>query len=104
MGSGQLIFWGIGMLVLIPVIMGFMGETFGSDITLKEEQNIPQDTYNNIQLEQNQSWFQDLVTPDPTSWISNVINGYSLFPWWFNLFITLMPIILLVRGVISTSA
>lgn len=104
MGSGQLIFWSIGMIVLVPVLMGIMGQSFGNEFTDRENQNIPQDTYDQIQIEQNQSWIEGLLTPNPTSWISNVINGYSLFPWWINVFITLMPLVLLARGIISTSA
>lgn len=104
MGSGQLIYWGLGMLILVPVIMGFLGDTFNQDIDVRENQNIPQETYDRINIEQNQTWIESVFTPDPTGWISNVINGYSLFPWWINIFITLIPLILLIRGIVSTSA
>ena len=109
MASGTYIYMGLSMLIVIPVLMGFIGNTFEETITQQEEQTIT-NPLQDLQAEQDVGFFQgiwqgfkDLVTPDPTSWLGSVVRGYSIFPVWINLFITVLPLILLIRGVISTN-
>lgn len=109
MASGSYIFMGLGMLIIIPVLMGFVGATFGEEITQQEEQEI-NNPLEDLAEDEETGFFQglwngfkELITPSPTSWIGNVITGYSIFPFWINLFITVMPLILLLRGIFATN-
>ena len=110
MSSGRLIFWGLTMLIIIPVVMGFIGSTFGEEISNRETQSLPEGTVN-IGEEENTGFFSGLwknilgIGENIFSLIglNNVWQGYTILPWWLNFVIIALPLIMLIRGLLSTS-
>lgn len=123
MAYDKSLMWGVLMLVMIPVIMGFIGSTFDETITtgtgdiqdggffgglISFFQSIADYDYSQLEfsfgfgtvtfianiLEFLLGGFAGLVV--------NVFVGYSIFPWWFNVVIIGIPAILVIRSVIST--
>ena len=107
MSSGSYIFMGLTMLLLIPVFMSYVGGTFGETITGTEEQNFTNPTQGEITADEGAGFFEglwiglkDFLTPN---WLTNAFIGYSILPWWINIFLTVIPLALLIRGIIATN-
>jgi hypothetical protein len=83
--SGAYITYGILMLIMIPIVMGYIGASFGEDISTTSQSG--------------------LNAPGASlGFIGDIIDGYSLFPIWLNVMLFLLPAALITRGVLSTSA
>ena len=110
MGYDRSLMWGLLMLILIPVLMGFIGNTFGETIV---KDQTPTGIMGSIA-----SFTQTLANVDYASvpfiggvldvviggWFSlltNIFLGYSMFPFWFNVIIIGIPAVLVIRSVIS---
>ena len=79
---------GVLMLVLIPVTMNYLGSTFAVDTD-----QVPQGEGDEV--------FEDVPLPSGFGFLQTTFDGYALFPWWFNLAIILLPILLIFRSVVS---
>jgi hypothetical protein len=110
MGVGSYLIYGILLLIIIPVIMGFIGSAFGEDLSKQTSY----ETSNPNFLVSVGNWFKGLGTFKIWTFefdlfngffdsLGNMFLGYSLFPWWFNSILVFVPIILIIRGVASVS-
>lgn len=101
--SGAYIVYGTILLVIIPVVMAQIGSTFGTDFTKSDFEN--EDVPTLVKIAAGFSNLSDLpIIGGLFEGVANAFLGYSLLPWWINLFITTIPIVLIVRGLGSTSA
>ena len=93
-------------LILLPVVMFGLGLIFGEDINttdIEESDNLLVNIAN---------WFQDLGQIEVFgvvlfsgffNFTSTMFIGYALFPWWVNAIIVIIPILLLVRAIVSAT-
>ena len=92
------------ILVLTPVLMGVIGSTFGDVIQAQEDITGVYDVipYLSCDNEQDTGFFSGLI-PNLGCIINNVLTGYAIFPLWFNIILTLIPIAILARAIFSVS-
>lgn len=95
------------ILIIIPILMGFIGATYGEDInTINIESESPSvlisiasfiNQFTSITI------FGITISNPLASFLGDIFVGYSIFPVWFNLILTVIPLLILLRVILSVS-
>lgn len=102
--SGGYIVFGVLMLVMIPLIMSAIGNTFEQSINEKASIEGDTDSF----LLSFGLWLQSksdvIIFGGFFEFLGFMFLGYSIFAWWINVILITIPIILIARGVASATA
>ena len=105
--TGAYLTYGILVLVLMPIVFSYIGQTFGETVDNQEAFN-NQAPFNTGSFTATLgAYLQELedvpIVGGVFGFLSNMFVGFSIVPAWVSLVIITLPTILIVRGVASTS-